>query len=634
MLGLQKQKIVRLLLGLCAGLAMMNSSKLSIPSIIRSEYIYPFSWEDSRVDDEVLQINSTDNVLMITTGGDNVLNYLLSSPREIHTCDFNCHQNYLLEMKMASIKTLSKDEYYEMYFNQGHHVWCQYNTHLLDALQTDGARTFWSKRGNEIFKSFIYSGSCKYMKYIIPREFFKNLGVFDQSCTLEQQRAILGNNNSKLQTFFTHFQRFVATTRICTLAGVPAEQMIINPNSFYACCDFLSNNVCWKDNYFYKAYIDGKLNPECVPDYCLSTDNYHKVRSQLDKINIHTCTLVECMKTLPDNYITKASLLDHMDWMNDVQISEELHHLKRIVKNSHTIIYRSFSPTVPRSVLKKVTSWTDVVHNTKLTTKDRLGTYFTLHKITFDKTQMYPAITTDFCPQLTTKQDVQILQSMYLNQMNTTASNHQERLDSFYDSQSVLYDQYRRGMLHGREEMIASIPFPNQARWLDVGGGTGYSVDMVLKSSPTAIDAFEKIDIVEYSTAMYKVLNDKLTKHPKISTFNQDIHRYTSAEKYDVITFSYSLVMIPNPKKALQHAISMLKPGGVIAITDFYADDTLTGALWKFIFKHDGVYLRNDIHEWVKNYTHDEIVFKISKGGFPYVPLMKCKYFVGVYKVA
>lgn len=85
------------------------------------EYIYAFTWEDPRVDHHLLSINEDDVVLCITSAGDNVLDYLLSSnPRRIHAVDLNPNQNHLLELKVASFQTLSYADFWQL-FGVGKH---------------------------------------------------------------------------------------------------------------------------------------------------------------------------------------------------------------------------------------------------------------------------------------------------------------------------------------------------------------------------------------------------------------------------------------------------------------------------------------------------------------------------------
>jgi betaine lipid synthase len=61
--------------------------KLSKHTQFKEEYIYAFTWEDSRVDARTLRINSNDVILAITSAGDNILSYALEKPKRIHAVD-------------------------------------------------------------------------------------------------------------------------------------------------------------------------------------------------------------------------------------------------------------------------------------------------------------------------------------------------------------------------------------------------------------------------------------------------------------------------------------------------------------------------------------------------------------------
>lgn len=51
------------------------------------EYIYAFTWEDSRADARILRITADDVILAITSAGDNILSYALEKPKRIHAVD-------------------------------------------------------------------------------------------------------------------------------------------------------------------------------------------------------------------------------------------------------------------------------------------------------------------------------------------------------------------------------------------------------------------------------------------------------------------------------------------------------------------------------------------------------------------
>jgi betaine lipid synthase len=51
------------------------------------QYIYAFTWEDSRVDQRILKVNSEDVILALTSAGCNILSFALERPKRIHAVD-------------------------------------------------------------------------------------------------------------------------------------------------------------------------------------------------------------------------------------------------------------------------------------------------------------------------------------------------------------------------------------------------------------------------------------------------------------------------------------------------------------------------------------------------------------------
>src|SRR3989344_3281236 len=74
---------------------------------------YSQCWEDPNILLEALSIHPNDNVLSITSGGDNTLALLIASPQKIVPIDKNVAQNYLLELKIAEARSVAYYEYLE-----------------------------------------------------------------------------------------------------------------------------------------------------------------------------------------------------------------------------------------------------------------------------------------------------------------------------------------------------------------------------------------------------------------------------------------------------------------------------------------------------------------------------------------
>ncbi len=68
------------------------------------QLIYNTSWEDPRIDRQLMNLDGKSRVVMITSAGCNALDYLLDGPAEIHAVDVNYRQNALLELKLAMIR--------------------------------------------------------------------------------------------------------------------------------------------------------------------------------------------------------------------------------------------------------------------------------------------------------------------------------------------------------------------------------------------------------------------------------------------------------------------------------------------------------------------------------------------------
>src|SRR5262249_583850 len=77
--------------------------------------VYNTCWEDPALDRIALDFQPDDRVLVITSAGCNALDYLLAGAGEVNAVDVNPRQNALLELKIAGIKALSYDDFWELF---------------------------------------------------------------------------------------------------------------------------------------------------------------------------------------------------------------------------------------------------------------------------------------------------------------------------------------------------------------------------------------------------------------------------------------------------------------------------------------------------------------------------------------
>ncbi|MEM7785228.1 MAG: methyltransferase domain-containing protein, partial [Planctomycetota bacterium] len=137
--------------------------------------------------------------------------------------------------------------------------------------------------------------------------------------------------------------------------------------------------------------------------------------------------------------------------------------------------------------------------------------------------------------------DMKILYHMLVKPVR--GDSHEERLESFYSGQAGAYDDFRRRLLKGREELWASLPKPENGVWVDMGGGTGANIENLSND----IETLNKVYVVDLSESLLKVASDRFAARgwSNAEGIKADATQWTPVEGHaDVVTFSYSLTMI------------------------------------------------------------------------------------------
>lgn len=198
------------------------------------EYIYAFTWEDSRTDARLLKITGEDVILAITSAGDNILSYALERPKRIHAVDLNPAQNHLLELKTACFRALEYQDMWKL-FGEGKHE--NFHKLLLEKLSphlSSQAFDFWLHTGPKTFgvsgPGLYYTGGSRHALRLIAW-LGSLLGVRNDMrrlCevqTLAEQREIWTKRVRKvlLSQLLAYF--VVGSERFLWKAlGVPGEQ--------------------------------------------------------------------------------------------------------------------------------------------------------------------------------------------------------------------------------------------------------------------------------------------------------------------------------------------------------------------------------------------------------------------------
>ena len=233
--------------------------------------------------------------------------------------------------------------------------------------------------------------------------------------------------------------------------------------------------------------------------------------------------------------------------------------------------------------------------------------------------------------------DVRILMQMLRGQ--SRGGTHAERLQAFYAPQATRYDAFRERLLHGRRALIEQlVPGPG-ADVVELGGGTGRNLAFFGERLTT----FGSVTLVDLCPALLEQARKRVDGMSNVRAVEADATAWQPNEPVDCVYFSYSLTMIPDWRAAVDNALAMLKPGGLLGVVDFYVSDAdpepglirhgrLSRAFWPRWFGHDGVHLNPGHLRRLRNALPDHSLWE-QRANVPYLPGLRVPYYVFVGRV-
>lgn len=294
--------------------------------------VYNTCWEDPRLDRIALKLTESDRLLVITSAGCNALDYALDGLERVDTVDVNPRQNALLELKLAGIRQLDFETFFELFGRGRLPDWNTiYRESLRDALP-QAAREYWDKNGKFFHgrgrrPSFYFRGSSGFFAWSMNAYVNRIAKIRPQverlleAQSIEEQREIY-YKEVKSAFWGPKMEFLLRRDSTLSLLGVPRAQRR-QLEKFYPGgiakfiedrLDAVFTKLPLKDNYFWRVYMTGEYTRDCCPEY-LREPNFARLKGGLvDRIHTHTTTILDYLESTTQTY-SRYVLLDHMDWL-------------------------------------------------------------------------------------------------------------------------------------------------------------------------------------------------------------------------------------------------------------------------------------------------------------------------------
>jgi S-adenosylmethionine-diacylglycerol 3-amino-3-carboxypropyl transferase len=328
------------------------------------DVLYASAWEDPAVDRAALRIQPSDVVLSVTSGGCNVLTFLLDDPCKIIALDLNPHQSHLLELKMAAFRKLSHRQLLAFVGVRASAARSAIYRDRLRPVLSDGARRFWDRQPAKIARGLIHAGRYeKYMRLLrkvlitptgrgrLARRMFETEDPAERERLYRDRwlgpgwtfltRVMLGRRLNSLlfdKAFFAHLDRDVSFGRHF---AAKAEHALVR--------------LPLKDNYFLSYILFGRYYDEQhLPPY-LRRENFRTIRDRLDRIEIVTDGAARCLAGLENSSIAKFNFSNIFEWMPFPAFEDLLRETVRVARNGAVLVYRNL--LVPRERPAALEAW-------------------------------------------------------------------------------------------------------------------------------------------------------------------------------------------------------------------------------------------------------------------------------------
>jgi S-adenosylmethionine-diacylgycerolhomoserine-N-methlytransferase len=209
---------------------------------------------------------------------------------------------------------------------------------------------------------------------------------------------------------------------------------------------------------------------------------------------------------------------------------------------------------------------------------------------------------------------------------------HAERLQAFYGPQAAHYDAFRERLLHGREDLIRLLAPPPGGMVVELGGGTGRNLEYF----GARLSSFARIEVVDLCPALLEQARKRCARWPGVAVaVEADAATYRPPQPVDCVYFSYALTMIPDWRAAVDNALAMLRPGGLLGVVDFQVAPRcgLVHSFWQRWFRHDGVHLDFRHLPYLLERT-EPIRCDERRAAVPYLPGLRVPYYLYIGRKA
>ena len=307
---------------------------------------YASVWEDVDLLREALAVGPGDDVLSVTSGGDNVLGLLLGGPRSVTAVDVNPCQSALLCLKLAALRALDHAGFVGLLGVRAHaDRWGLYLT--CRSLLPEDARRFWD--GERVAIEAGIDGQGRLERYfatwredflyptLLPREV---AALFELNGLEAQARAF-----DRLATpdFEAGFRWYFGEAMMARHGRDPAQFAHVEVDAgahFWRRFRYAFTQLPLKGNAYLERFMTGRVARLEQAHPYLRPENFERLRGLADRVEVVTAEL-ETVAAEADGRFSKANLSDVFEYASAAHTEQLFRALHAALRPGGRLAYWS-----------------------------------------------------------------------------------------------------------------------------------------------------------------------------------------------------------------------------------------------------------------------------------------------------
>jgi S-adenosylmethionine-diacylglycerol 3-amino-3-carboxypropyl transferase len=302
---------------------------------------YAQCWEDHAVLRRALAVGPTDDVLSVASGGDNSMALLLDNPRSVTAIDRNPAQIYLVELKIAALRTLDYDDFVTFLGA----LPCPHRTRLYRTVRTrlsPQAAEFWDARPAHLAAGVIHRGKFErylemFRRFILPLiQSRESISAFLESSSLAEQaryyRQRIDSRRWRLLFQLVFSRPMLTRFGRCREAFAQVGSTLIASELLRRTARGLTS-VSVGNNYIVRYALTGAYGLErCAPAY-LQPGNFYCLRERIDRLRLVQGDLAEHLNGATAGAYSAFNLSDVFEYMDGEQVAAFTQTLNRVSRD-------------------------------------------------------------------------------------------------------------------------------------------------------------------------------------------------------------------------------------------------------------------------------------------------------------